>query len=41
MGTDQVRVGLVAPGTVDTEVASRLRDGVREAVMQQIGDLEL
>ncbi|TKK88853.1 SDR family NAD(P)-dependent oxidoreductase [Herbidospora galbida] len=37
----RVRVGVVGPGTVDTELASHLRDGVREAVAGQIGAMEL
>ena len=37
----RVRVGVVEPGTVDTELASHLRDGVREAVAQQIEGLKL
>lgn len=37
----RVRVGVMAPGTVDTELASHLRDGIREAVMQQIAKIEL
>jgi NADP-dependent 3-hydroxy acid dehydrogenase YdfG len=32
----RVRVGVVEPGTVDTELASHLREGVREAVAQQL-----
>lgn len=35
----RVRVSLVEPGTVDTELASHLRDGVREAVSEQIGEM--
>ncbi|NAS24795.1 SDR family NAD(P)-dependent oxidoreductase [Herbidospora sp. NEAU-GS84] len=37
----RVRVGIVGPGTVDTELSSHLRDGVREAVAGQIGGMEL
>lgn len=37
----RVRVGVVAPGTVDTELASHLRDGVREAVARQLEGMEL
>ena len=36
----RVRVSLVEPGTVDTELASHLRDGVREAVSEQIREME-
>ncbi len=37
----RVRVGVVAPGTVATELATHLRDGVREEVMRQITSIEL
>jgi NADP-dependent 3-hydroxy acid dehydrogenase YdfG len=37
----RVRVGVVAPGTVDTELATHLRDGVREAVARQIEGIEM
>ncbi|MCW2497308.1 SDR family NAD(P)-dependent oxidoreductase [Jatrophihabitans sp.] len=37
----RVRVGVVEPGTVDTELASHLRDGVREAVAAQTASIEL
>ncbi|MFC7387746.1 SDR family NAD(P)-dependent oxidoreductase [Sphaerisporangium rhizosphaerae] len=36
----RVRVGVVEPGTVDTELATHLRDGVREAVARQLGGME-
>jgi NADP-dependent 3-hydroxy acid dehydrogenase YdfG len=36
-----VRVSVVEPGTVDTELSSPIRDGVREAVEAQVKDLEL
>ena len=36
-----VRVGVVEPGTVDTELSSHLRDGVREAIERQVDGLEL
>jgi NADP-dependent 3-hydroxy acid dehydrogenase YdfG len=36
-----VRVGVVEPGTVDTELSSHLRDGVREAIERQVEGLEL
>lgn len=37
----RVRVSLVEPGTVDTELSSHLADGVRQAIEAQIKDLEL
>jgi len=37
----RVRVSVVEPGTVDTELSSHLRDGVRQAVDAQVRDLEL
>ena len=36
-----VRVGVVEPGTVDTELSTHLRDGVREAIARQVDGLEL
>ncbi len=41
VGPQRVRVGVVEPGTVDTELGSHLRDEIRERVQQQLGDLEL
>jgi NADP-dependent 3-hydroxy acid dehydrogenase YdfG len=37
----RVRVGAVEPGTVATELASHLRDGVREAVARQTQGMQL
>ncbi|CAG6397110.1 SDR family NAD(P)-dependent oxidoreductase [Streptomyces cocklensis] len=37
----RVRVSLVEPGTVETELSSHLRDGVREAVERQVQGMEL
>ncbi|MEV6021027.1 SDR family NAD(P)-dependent oxidoreductase [Streptomyces sp. NPDC051997] len=37
----RVRVSVVEPGTVDTELSSHLRDGAREAVERQVEGLEL
>ena len=37
----RVRVSVVEPGTVDTELSSHLRDGVREAVERQVEGMEL
>jgi NADP-dependent 3-hydroxy acid dehydrogenase YdfG len=37
----RVRVGVVEPGTVDTELASHQRDGVRTAIEQQIRGIEM
>ncbi|WP_182887198.1 SDR family NAD(P)-dependent oxidoreductase [Microbispora sp. H10885] len=36
-----LRVSVVEPGTVDTELSSHLRDGVRQAVERQIENIEL
>jgi NADP-dependent 3-hydroxy acid dehydrogenase YdfG len=36
-----VRVSVVEPGTVDTELSSHIRDGLRQAVEAQVKDLEL
>jgi NADP-dependent 3-hydroxy acid dehydrogenase YdfG len=41
MQPKRVRVGVVEPGTVDTELASHQRDGVREAIERQIQDIEM
>jgi NADP-dependent 3-hydroxy acid dehydrogenase YdfG len=37
----RVRVGVIEPGTVDTELASHLRDGPREATATQLAQLEM
>jgi NADP-dependent 3-hydroxy acid dehydrogenase YdfG len=37
----RVRVSVVEPGTVDTELSSHIRDGVRQAVEAQVKGLEL
>ncbi|MEW2513945.1 SDR family NAD(P)-dependent oxidoreductase [Streptomyces sp. NPDC046870] len=36
----RVRVSVVEPGTVDTELSTHLRDGVRQAVERQIAGME-
>ncbi|MFC4943641.1 SDR family NAD(P)-dependent oxidoreductase [Pseudonocardia sp. GCM10023141] len=36
----RVRVGVVEPGTVDTELASHVRAGIREAIARQTGEIE-
>ena len=36
----QVRVSVIEPGTVDTELASHLRAGIRQAAQDQIGSIE-
>ena len=36
----RVRVGVVEPGTVDTELVTHLREGVREAAQRQVGSIE-
>jgi NADP-dependent 3-hydroxy acid dehydrogenase YdfG len=41
VGPQRVRVGVVEPGTVDTELSSHLRDEVRERVEQQLDGLEV
>ncbi|MCD0486305.1 SDR family NAD(P)-dependent oxidoreductase [Streptacidiphilus sp. ASG 303] len=41
VGHRRVRVSVVEPGTVDTELSTHLRDGVRQAVERQIGNVEL
>jgi NADP-dependent 3-hydroxy acid dehydrogenase YdfG len=40
MQPKRVRISVIEPGTVATELASHLRDGVREAVAQQVKDME-
>jgi NADP-dependent 3-hydroxy acid dehydrogenase YdfG len=37
----RVRVSVVEPGTVDTELSTHLRDGVRQAIERQIDGMEL
>jgi NADP-dependent 3-hydroxy acid dehydrogenase YdfG len=37
----RVRVGVVEPGTVDTELISHVRDGVREAAAQQVEGVQM
>jgi NADP-dependent 3-hydroxy acid dehydrogenase YdfG len=37
----RVRVSVVEPGTVDTELTSHLRDGVRQAAEAQTKEMEL
>jgi NADP-dependent 3-hydroxy acid dehydrogenase YdfG len=41
VGPQRVRVGVVEPGTVDTELSSHLREEIRERVHQQLGAMEL
>jgi NADP-dependent 3-hydroxy acid dehydrogenase YdfG len=36
----RVQVGVVEPGTVDTELGSHVRDGVREAIDRKAGGME-
>jgi NADP-dependent 3-hydroxy acid dehydrogenase YdfG len=36
----RVRVSVIEPGTVDTELASHLRAGIRQAAQDQIGSIE-
>ena len=36
----RVRVGVVEPGTVDTELVTHLREGVREAAQRQVASIE-
>jgi NADP-dependent 3-hydroxy acid dehydrogenase YdfG len=35
----RVRVGVIEPGTVDTELGSHVRDGLREAIATQTADI--
>lgn len=37
----RVRVSVIEPGTVDTELSSHLRDGIREAIEKQIAGIDL
>ncbi|HTU73872.1 MAG TPA: SDR family NAD(P)-dependent oxidoreductase [Trebonia sp.] len=39
--TSRVRVSVVEPGTVDTELSAHIRDGIRQAVEAQVKDVEL
>ncbi|MFG1871449.1 SDR family NAD(P)-dependent oxidoreductase [Micromonospora arborensis] len=41
VGPKRVRVSVIEPGTVDTELASHVRDGIREAIVRQTEGLEL
>ncbi|MFF4653384.1 SDR family NAD(P)-dependent oxidoreductase [Streptomyces sp. NPDC001380] len=41
VGHRRVRVSVVEPGIVDTELSTHLRHGVRQAVERQIGNVEL
>jgi NADP-dependent 3-hydroxy acid dehydrogenase YdfG len=41
VGHKRVRVSVVEPGTVDTELSTHLRDGVRQAIERQIANMEL
>ena len=36
----RVRVSVVEPGTVDTELTTHLRSGIREAAQTQVGSIE-
>lgn len=38
---NRVRVGVIEPGAVDTELTTHLRDGVREAVADQLDGMQL
>ena len=38
---ERVRVSVVEPGTVATELSSHIRDGARQAVQAQVKDMEL
>jgi NADP-dependent 3-hydroxy acid dehydrogenase YdfG len=37
----RVRVSVVEPGTVQTELSTHLRDGIRQTIERQIADIEL
>ena len=41
VGPQRVRVGVVEPGTVDTELSSHLRDEVRQQIERQLGQVEM
>ncbi|MGW4596288.1 SDR family NAD(P)-dependent oxidoreductase [Streptomyces sp. NPDC004457] len=41
VGPKRVRVSVVGPGTVDTELGTHLRDGVGQAIERQIEGMEL
>ncbi|RZU78179.1 NADP-dependent 3-hydroxy acid dehydrogenase YdfG [Micromonospora kangleipakensis] len=41
VGPKRLRVSVVEPGTVDTELSSHVRDGVREAIVRQVEGMEL
>jgi NADP-dependent 3-hydroxy acid dehydrogenase YdfG len=41
VGPQRVRVGVVEPGTVDTELSSHVRDGLRERIADQLAEVEL
>jgi NADP-dependent 3-hydroxy acid dehydrogenase YdfG len=41
VGPKRVRVGVVEPGTVDTELSSHVRTEVREQIERQLGGVEL
>ena len=41
VGPQRVRVGVVEPGTVDTELSSHVRDGLRERIAEQLQSVEL
>ncbi|WP_433313141.1 SDR family NAD(P)-dependent oxidoreductase [Micromonospora sp. CA-269861] len=41
VGSKRVRVSVIEPGTVETELASHVRDGIREAIVRQTEGLEL
>jgi NADP-dependent 3-hydroxy acid dehydrogenase YdfG len=41
VGPKRLRVSVVEPGTVDTELSSHVRDGIREAIVRQVEGIEL
>ncbi|MGV9215779.1 SDR family NAD(P)-dependent oxidoreductase [Micromonospora sp. RB23] len=41
IGSKRVRVSVIEPGTVETELSSHVRDGIREAIVRQTEGLEL
>ncbi|HEY4455520.1 MAG TPA: SDR family NAD(P)-dependent oxidoreductase [Pseudonocardiaceae bacterium] len=41
VGPRRVRVGVIEPGTVDTELSSHVRDGLRERIAEQLAEVEL
>jgi NADP-dependent 3-hydroxy acid dehydrogenase YdfG len=41
VGPKRVRLGVVEPGTVDTELSTHVREEVRQQIERQLGEVEL